>query len=560
MKPELEKVYAVFLTETEEQLVSLEQELLALEVSPGAETLRAVFRTVHTLKGGTSVMGFTEAVELAHTLEDLLTRLEAGVLVLHSGLGTLLLQSVDALRELVGLRPVTEPDLRLPAKDVHQLLASTVQAARPIEGRSGAGDTQRPGLGEGSTEHGEAFPARERTLRVGLNRLDRMMDLTGEIAIARGRLTSMLAQAHLYTSQQLLEAHREADRLCLDLQELVMKVRMVPIGRTFQPFTRMVRDLNLSTGKWVRLEVSGEDVEVDTTIAELIRDPLTHLVRNAMDHGLEAPEVRQARGKEPTGTLTLRAFHEAGSIVIQIIDDGAGLDRARIAARARERGLLGPEEERADADLFRLIFEPGFSTAERVTELSGRGVGMDVVKRNVEALRGTILVDTAPGQGTTFSLRLPLTLSIIEGFSVGVGDETYVIPLENVLECVELPRDERRPGRTGVFNLRGAPLPYLRLREHLRLEGEPPPRENIVVIGHGRGQAGLAVDTLLGQGQTVIKPLGKPCQGLPGLAGSTLLGDGRVALILDVPTLLLQALKTAPPAAARVLLSPLETS
>jgi two-component system chemotaxis sensor kinase CheA len=549
MKPELEKVYAVFLTETEEQLVSLEQELLALEVSPGAETLRAVFRTVHTLKGGTSVMGFTEAVELAHTLEDLLTRLEAGVLVPHSGLGTLLLQSVDALRELVGLRPVTEPDLRLPAKDVHQLLASTVQAARPIEGRSGAGDTQRPGPGEGSTEHGEALPARERTLRVGLNRLDRMMDLTGEIAIARGRLTSMLAQAHLYTSQQLLEAHREADRLCLDLQELVMKVRMVPIGRTFQPFTRMVRDLCLNTGKWVRLEVSGEDVEVDTTIAELIRDPLTHLVRNAMDHGLEAPEVRQARGKEPTGTLTLRAFHEAGSIVIQIIDDGAGLDRARIAARARERGLLGPEEERADADLFRLIFEPGFSTAERVTELSGRGVGMDVVKRNVEALRGTILVDTAPGQGTTFSLRLPLTLSIIEGFSVGVGDETYVIPLENVRECVELPRDERRPGRTGVFNLRGAPLPYLRLREHLRLGGELPARENIVVIGHGRGQAGLAVDTLLGQGQTVIKPLGKPCQGLPGLAGSTLLGDGRVALILDVPTLLLQALKTAPPAA-----------
>jgi two-component system chemotaxis sensor kinase CheA len=546
MKLELEKVYAVFLTETDEQLVSLEQDLLALESVPGPESLRAVFRTVHTLKGGMAAMGFAEAVELAHTIEDLLTRLEAGALVLHSGLGTLLLQAVDALRELVGLRPVTEPDLRLPAKDIHQLLASTVAAARAVDG---AGHMERSGP-QACSENPEARPARERTLRVGLDRLDRMLDLTGEISIARGRLTSMLAQAHLYTPQQLLEAHREADGLYLDLQELVMKVRMVPIGRTFQPFARAVRDLCQTTGKQVRLEVHGEDVEVDTTVAELIRDPLTHLVRNAMDHGIELPEVRQARGKEPTGTLGLRAFHEAGSIVIQIIDDGAGLDRARITERARSQGLLKPDEEPSDADLFRLIFEPGFSTAERVTELSGRGVGMDVVKRNVEQLRGTITVDTSPGQGTTFTLRLPLTLSIIEGFSVGVGAETYVIPLENVLECVELPREERRLGRTGVLNLRGEPLPYLRLREHFQLGGEPSPRENIVVISHGRGQAGLAVDRLLGQGQTVIKPLGKLCQGLPGVAGSTLLGNGQVALILDVLTLLQQTLKAPPPAVA----------
>ncbi|PTL83123.1 chemotaxis protein CheA [Vitiosangium sp. GDMCC 1.1324] len=549
MKPELEKVHAVFLTETEEQLVSLEQDLLALEASPGPETLRAVFRTVHTLKGGAAVMGLTDAVELAHTLEDLLTRLEAGVLVLHSGLGTLLLQAVDALRELVGLRPVAEPDLRLPAKDVHSLLASTVEAARPITPRPGSGGTERHGL-EAHAECADAPPTRERTLRVGLDRLDRMLDLTGEISIARGRLTSMLAQAHRYSPQQLLEAHREADRLYLDLQELVMKVRMVPIGRTFQSFTRTVRDLCLATCKQVRLEVSGEDVEVDTTVAELIRDPLTHLVRNAMDHGLETPEVRQARGKDPTGMLALRAFHEAGTIVIQVSEDGAGLDRERILARGRERGMVGPEDEPTDADVFGLIFEPGFSTAERITELSGRGVGMDVVKRNVELLRGTISVDTAPGKGTTFSLRLPLTLSIIEGFSVGVGEETYVIPLENVVECVELPHAERRPGRTGFVNLRGEPLPYLRLREHFTLGGEQPSRESIVVIGHGPGRAGIAVDTLLGQGQTVIKPLGKPCQGLPGLAGSTLLGDGRVALILDVPALLQQALRAAPPAAA----------
>ncbi|MCY1082446.1 chemotaxis protein CheA [Archangium lansingense] len=549
MKPELEKVHAVFLTETEEQLVSLEQELLALESCPGSESLRAVFRTVHTLKGGMAVMGYSAAVELAHTLEELLTRLEAGVLVLHSGLGTLLLQSVDALRELVGLRPVTEPDLRLPASDVHSLLASTAAASRPVTSASGVGAAELHGGGEASCELPETPPARERTLRVGLDRLDRMLDLTGEIAIARGRLTAMLSQAHRYTPQQLLEAHREADGLYLDLQELVMKVRMVPIGRTFQTFTRTVRDLCLTTSKRARLEVCGQDVEVDTTVAELIRDPLTHLVRNAMDHGLETPEVREAQGKDPTGTLALRAFHEAGSIVIQVAEDGAGLDRARILRRARERGMVGPDEELEDDALFRLIFEPGFSTAERVTELSGRGVGMDVVERNVELLRGTISVDTTPGKGTTFSLRLPLTLSIIEGFSVGMGEETYVIPLEHVVECLELPPGEGRPGRTGVFNLRGEPMPYLRLREHFSLGGEPPSRESIVVIGHGRGRAGLAVDSLLGQGQTVIKPLGKPCQGLPGLAGSTLLGDGRVALILDVPALLQQALKVTPPSA-----------
>ncbi|HZI05569.1 MAG TPA: Hpt domain-containing protein, partial [Archangium sp.] len=265
MKPELEKVHAVFLTETEEQLVCLEQELLTLEAAPSPSSLRAVFRTVHTLKGGMGAMGLSAAVALTHSLEELFTRVEAGVVVLHSGLGTLLLQSVDALRELVGLRPVAEPGLRLPAGDVHSLLASMVEAARPLAPPTsqGEGDAEVHGP---RTSAGQAGPpsGRERTLRVGLDRLDRMLDLTGEIAIARGRLTTMLAQAHLYTPQQLLETHREADRLYLDLQELVMKVRMVPIGRTFQPFTRVVRDLCLSTGKRVRLEVSGQEVEVDT--------------------------------------------------------------------------------------------------------------------------------------------------------------------------------------------------------------------------------------------------------------------------------------------------------
>lgn len=542
MTPELEKVHAVFLAEAEELLATLEQELLALERAFGPERLQAVFRTIHTFKGAASSLGFTEAMELAHTLEDLLTLLETQAIMLYEGLGTLLLQAVDGLRERVGLTRTSDPSLGLPAAEVHGLLASLVKAACP------ASFTSRALPEERAPPTPEAAAPREHTLRVALHRLDRMLDLTGEIAIARGRLATMLAQADRYTPQQLLEAHREGDRLYLDLQELVMKVRMVPIGRTFQPFERTVRDLSLRLEKQIRWEVSGEDVEVDTTVAELIRDPLTHLVRNALDHGLETPQVRQARGKEPTGTLTLRAFHEAGTIVIQVADDGAGLNRESITQRARTLGMLGPEDTPDDGALLRLILEPGFSTAERVTDLSGRGVGMDVVKRNVEMLRGTISVESTPGQGTTFSLRLPLTLSIIEGFSVAVGAQTYVIPLENVLECVELPVEESHSGRTGFVNLRGAALPYVRLREHFRLGGSPPARENLVVIGHGRGVAGLAVDTLLGQGQTVIKPLGKFCQGLPGLSGSTLLGDGRVALILDVPALLQQAVKTPPTA------------
>ncbi|WP_332468346.1 chemotaxis protein CheA [Cystobacter fuscus] len=541
MTPELEKIHALFLAEAEEQLATLEQGLLALERTSGPQPLASLLCTLHTFKGGAGSVGLTAAVELAHLLEDLLTLLEARAVVLHAGLGSLMLQAVDVLREQVGLEPASESAQRLPAQEVRRLLESTLKASQPAQTRAAA--PERPASPAEPSAH------REHTLRVGLGRLDRMLDLTGEIAIARGRLAEMLGQAHRYTPQQLLEAHRDGDRLYLDLQELVMKVRMVPIGRTFQPFVRTVRDLGLAMGKQVRCELSGEDVEVDTTIAELIRDPLTHLVRNAMDHGMETPEVRQARGKEPTGTLSLRAVHDAGTLLIQVVDDGAGLDRERIAARARALGMLGAEETPDDGALLRLILAPGFSTAERITELSGRGVGMDVVKRNVEALRGTVSVDSTPGQGTTFSLRLPLTLSIIEGFNVAVGAETYVIPLQNVLECVELPSAESRPGRTGVFSLRGSALPYLRLREHFGLGGSTPARENLVVIGHERGLAGLAVDTLLGQGQTVIKPLGRFCQGLPGLSGSTLLGDGRVALILDVPALLHQVLQAAPPAA-----------
>jgi two-component system chemotaxis sensor kinase CheA len=321
-----------------------------------------------------------------------------------------------------------------------------------------------------------------------------------------------------------------------------MRMRLVPLGPVFRQHLRTVRDAAAARGKQVQLTLEGEDVEVDASVVDHLRDPLTHMIRNAVDHGIEMPDARRASGKDPTGTVALRARHEGGTVVIELADDGAGLRRDRILARARERGLIAEGAELSEAEAHRLIMEPGFSTAETVSELSGRGVGMDVVRRNVEALRGSIEIASRPGAGTTITTRLPLTVAIIDGFTVSVGSESYVIPLDAVTECLAMAADERREDGRGVFSLRGAPLPYVRVRSLFGVAGAPPARENMVVVRHGARLAGLVVDELLGGGQAVVKPLGKMFQRLPGVSGSTILGDGRVALILDVADLLQRAL------------------
>ena len=533
MKTDMDMVRSAFRAEATELLSALERDFLAFASSSSAPgTVSGILRSLHTLKGNSLLVGFPAASDVTHSIEGLLMRLSQRALPVTPAVVTLLLQAVDGLRLLLGLVPQAEGR---PSPDVPELQRKLSEAA-PLGPPTQA--MSKPSFSAEQSAQAFAPAAPERTLRVGLDRLDRMLDLTGEIAIARGRLTTLLEQAGHHSPQVLLEAHREADRLYLDLQELVLKARMVPIGRAFQPFARTLHELSAATGKQVRLEMSGEEVEVDTTIVELIRDPLTHLVRNAVDHGIELPSVRQQRGKDAVGTLKMRAFHEAGSIVVEVEDDGAGLDRERIRERAHALGLLGPAEDPEDAELFQFIFLPGFSTAKRLTELSGRGIGMDVVKRSIDSLRGSISIDTQEGAGTTLRMRLPLLLSIIEGFAVGVGAETYVLPLQSVLECVDLPETERQPGRTGVLNLRGQPLPYLRLRDHFAVEGSPAVRESVVILRHGQGKAGLAVDTLQGQGQTVVKPLGRLFQHLPGVSGSAILGTGRIALILDVPALL----------------------
>jgi two-component system chemotaxis sensor kinase CheA len=288
--------------------------------------------------------------------------------------------------------------------------------------------------------------------------------------------------------------------------------------------------------------VVGDDVEVDTTILEHIHDPLMHMIRNSVDHGLETPEVRRALGKDPSGKIVLQAFHDSGNIVVQISDDGAGLDHERILAHARAKGIVPEGARLTEAEIHNLIFQPGFSTADKVSELSGRGVGLDVVRRNVNALSGTILVESRKGLGTTFTIRLPLTLAIIDGFAVKVGAETYVIPLNSVQECLELPAEKHCSEEGGVINLRGEALPYVRLRDLFECGGATPAREKIIVVEYHGGRAGLAADELLGEQQAVIKPLGRLFQGIRGVSGSTILGNGRVALILDVPALCAEAI------------------
>jgi two-component system chemotaxis sensor kinase CheA len=385
---------------------------------------------------------------------------------------------------------------------------------------------------------GEARVLEGRTLRVDVDRLDRMLRLAGEIAISRGRLREMLDRAE--GARDALETHREGDRLFLDLQEQIMEARLVPLGPVFRRHQRTVRDVALAVGKQVALVVEGDEVEVDMTVVEHMRDPLTHMIRNAIDHGIEAPEVRARRGKDPCGRITLRARRDSGSIVIEIEDDGGGLDLERIRETGAARGL--DTAHMRDAELRNLIFTSGFSTAEAVTDLSGRGVGMEVVRRNVDLLRGTIAVESRPEAGTTVSIRVPLTLAIIDGFQVSAGAETYVVPLDAVVECMELPAEAGdRAAACGVIDVRGDAVPFLRLGGLFGLASGAAARENVVVVKHEERLTGIAVDALLGQSQTVVKPLSKIFRGLPGVAGSTILGDGRVALILDVPALMREA-------------------
>ena len=388
-------------------------------------------------------------------------------------------------------------------------------------------------------EGGSTAPATSddnRFIRVQADRLDAVINLLGELVIA-GAGASLLARQ---TRQgALIEATAQIGSLVEEIRNGTLQLRMVPIGETFSRFRRVVRDTAAELGKDVALEIVGGETELDKSVVERIADPLMHLVRNALDHGLETPEQRAEAGKPAQGRLTLSACHESGSILIRIVDDGRGIQRERVLQRAWDRGLVEQGVTPPEADILKLIFEPGFSTAEKVTNLSGRGVGMDVVRRNIEALRGSVNIFSDPGEGSRIEIRLPLTLAIIDGFLVGVGTSKFIFPLDSVVEVIEnrLTETALDAGGRSVVELRGQVLPVVSLRTLYALDSAEPERSSVVVIQSDGRRYGVMVDGLLGQHQTVIKPLGRMFRSLRGMSGSSILGNGEVALIFDVGSL-----------------------
>ena len=475
MELDTELLMQTFSTEAGEILASMEESLLALDRDPGnAETIRSLFRGAHTLKGNAACVGLEAMAASVHDVENYLDRVQKGADEIRV---TELLEFIDAMRANLrgdGLKPV----------------ATSVRVETP--------------------------------------KLDRALDLTGELSIARGRLRQLIDQHR--PLDEISEACGDVERLSNDLQELVMKLRMVPVGPFFRQYTRSVRDVATAHQKLARLVLEGEDVEVDLSVIEHLRNPLTHMIRNAVDHGIESPEVRRSKGKREEGTITLSAFRDGSTIVIRLADDGAGLNRTRIAERARQLGLLDTEKV-SDEELFRFIFSPGFSTAAEVTDMSGRGLGMDVVRRNVEELHGSVNVESH--DGTAFTLRLPLTVAIIDGFVVASGSEYYVLPLDSVTECIA--HTDLDDGEVyGIASVRGEPVPFVRLRRLFKLDPFEPSKETLVVVTWDSHRAAVLVDSVIGERQLVIKPLGAMFQRIAGLAGSAVLGNGRVAIVLDV--------------------------
>ena len=577
----MDEIVKDFLIESGENLDRLDQELVKLESEPSSkELLASIFRTIHTIKGSCGFLGFARLEKVAHAGENLLARLRDGELKLTAEITSGLLSMVDAVRGMLAKIQETETDgaddhadliahltkLQSPSPagcknedDAQAPRAETIASSISSDNLTAPSQPAVPNVPPIPESSSSSKPASEdgtaaqsvrnadsgvETIRVGVNLLDRLMNLVGELVLARNQLLQFSNNTQDAGFQAVSQ---RMNLIATELQEEVMKTRMQPIGNVWNKFPRTVRDLALSCGKEVRLEMEGQDTELDRTIIEAIKDPLTHLVRNCVDHGIEAPETRKQVGKQPAGLLRLRAFHEGGQVNIEITDDGAGLNQERIRQKAIERGLVSAQQAArlVDRDIFNMIFLPGFSTAEKVTNVSGRGVGMDVVRTNVEKIGGTVDVQSSAGKGTTVHLKIPLTLAIIPALIVTTAGDRYAVPQVNLLELVRLDGEQCRTALehvdgAPVYRLRGRLLPLMYLRKELREEavgeGKKDVREgvNIVVLRADDRQFGLVVDDINDTEEIVVKPLGKQLKSINAFAGATIMGDGKVALILDV--------------------------
>ncbi len=572
---ELDDLVREFLVESNENLDRLDQDFVALEKDPAArERLASIFRTIHTIKGTCGFLGFSKLESVAHVGESLLSKLRDGELGVTSDIITALLRMVDNVREILAsiaegagegngdysqtialltklkdggpatvapAAPAAHPE---PAVSV---AAAPVEEAPKMEHAEDAAHEHDNHPAQAAAKPADGVPAGANAaaagggIRVDVGLLDKLMNLVGELVLARNQILQFSAATENAT---LAGSTQRLNLITSELQEGVMKTRMQPIGNVWSKFPRIVRDLSQMCGKKIRVEMEGKETELDKTIIEAIKDPLTHVIRNSVDHGVETPETRRKAGKPEEGLLSLRAFHEGGQVNIEIIDDGGGVNIDRVKKKALEKGLITAEHaaRMSDREATNLIFLPGFSTAEKVTNVSGRGVGMDVVKTNIEKIGGTVDVQSKTGIGTTLRIRIPLTLAIIPALIITSGGDRFAIPQVSLLELVRLGEEQAKTGiedihGAPVYRLRGNLLPLVNLNKQLQT-GAPPATPgspvNIVVLQADERQFGLVVDEINDTEEIVVKPLGKLFKGLSTFAGATIMGDGRVALILDV--------------------------
>lgn len=644
----LEKSMGVFREEAVEHLADMESALLELEKSPGdVELVQRIFRSVHTLKGSSSMFGFDDLASVAHVLEDLFELVRQDRMEITKGFIEASLSAKDTMSAIVkalevnggnwtgqvekildvlnGHKPeaggehppftppasnlaasgelgdrLAEKTYRISFKPGPDIFKRGINLTAIIEeikelgscevsvftdkvpsielldpfsshlyweitlttdkgeaairdififveddseisisevGLAGPDSKEQTNMGAEASENehgGSSRPLDDNraSIRVPAERLDQMVNLVGELVTLQARLKQTVAhdvQSDVYYISEDIE------RLTEDLRENAMSLRMLPIGMTFGWFKRVARDLSGDLGKEVEFITEGGDTELDKGVIERLNDPLVHIIRNCLDHGVEDPALREAAGKPRAGRIHLSAEHSTGNVLIHIKDDGAGIDLEKVRATAAEKGLIAAEDSPSREELLSLIFEPGFSTASSVSNVSGRGVGMDVVKRNVENLRGAISIDSAKGEGTTLTIRIPLTLAIIDGLLVQIGDGFYVIPLSEVDECMEIRRNELTDtGRGNLAEVRGNLVPYIPLRDAFGVLGDIPNREQVVITGTNGSRVGFVVDSVVGEHQTVIKSLGNMYRDVKEISGATILGNGTVALILDI--------------------------
>jgi len=579
MPDEMEEIINDFVTETQEMLDGLDEKFVQLE-KDGSNTdlLNEIFRGVHTIKGAAGFLGFNQIVDVAHKTENILKKLKDGLMAPEPAVMDVILRAVDLLKVLlehVRTRDGKEEDISAIIAEldaVNEGEPAPPATPEPVAGAPEDGDKVHEGMpepqpappGEDTRKEQQSPPrseetkkerATEQTIRVDVERLDTVLNLVGELVLGRNRLMKLVSRLEaIYPSDEITADIAEAmafmDVTTTDLQLAVMKTRMQPVKKVFSRFPRMVRDLSRTRGKEVELVIHGEETELDKSIIEEIGDPLVHLIRNAIDHGIEPPEEREKTGKTRKGTLTLAASQQGNHIVLSISDDGRGIDTDRLRTKLQEKGMLSAEEAEAisDTELLEYIFMPGVSTASAVSDISGRGVGMDVVKTNIGKLNGYIDIRTEKGKGTTFNIKLPLTLAIIQVLMVEVRGNIFAIPLSTVIETLrEESSDIYTVKGQEVIKLRGEVIPVVRVGDVLGLgmkTGNGAGKVYLVVVAVGERKFAVLVDRLHGQEEVVIKSIEGRVSASDGIAGATVTGDGQVVLILDMSMMMMKLIKS----------------